>query len=366
MSEFVPRVAGPEDDRELTALAARAPVPGAVSLRYERSPSYLAGCRAIGRSAEALVLRHRASGRLAGLACRSVRRVFVNGEPADVGYLGQLRVDPAFRSRGLVGRGFRFIRGLDEGRGLPGYITTIVEGNSEALGVLVDKPRPGMPRYRFLERLRCLAIPARRAPPADVPGTEFRAGDAHRLGDVCAFLRDRGRARQFAPCWEEEDFAEDGGLVPGFGLRDLVVASSGGRIVGTAGLWDQSAYKQFVVTGYSRLLSMARPWMRAFGLADLPPPGERLRMAHLSFAAVDGDDPAVFAGLLGRVLNLAADRGIAFGLLGLSERDPLLRAARAWRHVSYRSRLYTVGWEGQEAFHERLDGRPSGLEFAAL
>jgi len=366
MSDFVPAVASAREDSELMELVSRTPVPGAVSLRYERSPSYLAGCGTLGSVSEALILRHEPTGRIAGLACRSVRKLFVNGEPVDVGYLGQLRVDSSFRSRGLVARGFRFIRDLDKDKRLPGYITTLIEGNAEALGVLVDRPRPGMPRYRFVERLCGLAIPAKRQAPRSAPGVEFLRGGAFPGGDIAAFLRACGRRRQFAACYEEADFSADSGLTRGFDQADLFVATSGGGIVGTAGLWDQSAYKQTVVHGYSRLLSLARPWMNKLGIAGLPAPGEPLRMAYLSFLGVGEDDPVVFAGLLGRVLDLAARRGISFVILGLSERDPLLQPARNWRHAAYWSRLYTVGWEGQETFHESLDGRASGVEFAAL
>jgi hypothetical protein len=72
------------------------PIPGKIRIRYEREPDYFAGVATMGTTQ---VLVARAEERVVGVACRSVRSLFLNGDRADIGYLGQLRVDQQFRGR---------------------------------------------------------------------------------------------------------------------------------------------------------------------------------------------------------------------------------------------------------------------------
>src|SRR5690349_19005456 len=148
------------DDAGIRRLLSSNPIPGKIRIRYEREPDYFAGCATMGATQ---VLVARAEERVVGVTCRSIRTLFVNGDRADVGYLGQLRVDSQFRGRWLVLRGFRMLHELHRQSPPRGYITTIIEGNDEAEGVLVRRARGPMPRYRKLDRLMTLALPAGRA-----------------------------------------------------------------------------------------------------------------------------------------------------------------------------------------------------------
>jgi len=70
--------------------------------------------------------------------------------------------------------------------------------------------------------------------------------------------------------------------------------------------------------------------------------------------------------LLRCVYTLAAERGYAYLMVGLSALDPLLQVASQYAHIPYYSRLYTVCWEDEVSFHEKLDQRVPYLEIAAL
>src|SRR5688572_6716360 len=87
------------DDADIRRLLAESPMPGSVALTYEREPDYFLGCPLLGRPCQVIVVRERASGALAAVACRAIRTVFVNGRPERIGYLGQLRVGARFRGR---------------------------------------------------------------------------------------------------------------------------------------------------------------------------------------------------------------------------------------------------------------------------
>jgi hypothetical protein len=348
-----------DDDAGIRRLLATNAVPGRIRIRYEREPDYFAGIATMG---ETQVLVARVDGRVVGVACRSVRARSINGDHADVGYLGQLRIDPQFRGRWLVLRGFRMLHELHRQSPPRGYITTIVEGNEEAEGVLVRRARGPMPRYRKIDRLITLVLPASGASvaPASRP-----------LAEIVAFLDREGRRKNFSPVYDEASFRD--GTTRGFDPRDFIVIERDGVIAGVAGLWDQSAYKQSIVDGYDPLLNIARPFYNAAAKMlrrpMLPRRGTALRFAYGSFFRVADDDPATARALITQLLAAARARQLDHLLLGFTESDPLLAVARTFRHVAYPAGVYTVAWEGDNDasdLHDQLDTRPRSLEIAAL
>jgi ribosomal protein S18 acetylase RimI-like enzyme len=345
MSDVVFSLATREDDAGIRALLATSAMPGRIRIRLEREPDYFAGCTTMGPFTQVLVAKDIAKNRdrVIGVACRAVRAMYLNGAREDVGYLSQLRVDPAYRGRALVSRGFRMLRELHEDRRTRAYVTTIVDGNEEAEGVLVRRARAGMPRYRFLERLITVAIRVALRRDAAAPA----GGDAGGPGEMLAFLEKHATRRNFFPVWNDD-----------FDARDFVAVRRDGAIAGVAGLWDQNACKQTVIDGYGGVMRLARPF--------LPRAGSVLRLAYGSFFCTIDDDRRVARALIERLLVLAAARGVRHLLLGFTERDPHLAAARAFRHVAYPSRIYSVAWDDGDDLHDRLDSRPRYLELATL
>jgi hypothetical protein len=88
--------------------------------------------------------------------------------------------------------------------------------------------------------------------------------------------------------------------------------------------------------------------------------------AYLAFVRVAGDEPAAFEALLDAACAEAARRGYGFLLVGAVARDPLAAAARRRLHVTYRSRLYSVAYDGEEGPDDGLDRRLPYVEIAAL
>lgn len=351
------------DDAGIRRLLSSNPIPGKIRIRYEREPDYFAGCATMGATQ---VLVARADERVIGVACRAIRSMYINGERTEVGYLGQLRVDRSFRGRWLVLRGFRKLQELHRQSPPRGYVTTIIEGNDEAEGVLVRLARGPMPRYRKIDRLITLALPAARASRVE------RVQSKRPLADIVAFLNREGKRKNFSPVYDEQSFTD--GTTRGFDPRDFIVVERDGVIVGVAGLWDQSAYKQSIVDAYDPITRAVRPIYntaaKVLHRATLPKPGTALRFGYGSFFCAVNDDPVIARELIVRLLSLARERRLDHLLLGFTESDPLLATARQFRHVAYPAGVFTVAWDdGNDLtanFHDGLDARPRFLEIASL
>jgi hypothetical protein len=364
----------PADDAGIRSLMRREEMPGRIRMAFTREPDFSPGCAVTGDAYRVVVARRVADGEIVGVACRSVRHVFLNGREVRIGYLGQLRVDERFRGRWFITRGFALLRQIDRDDPVPAYLASIVDGNDEAAGVLVAKRRRSFPAFRAVADYRTLALrigrsigrPRRRSDGAggsDESGAEEIApASVDQFGEVASFLRTQGARRHLASVWTEEALRS----MQGLGLRadDILVARRHGRIAGVMALWDQSAYKQSIVRGYSG-------WLRALGLilpgVGLPRVGAEVRSAYASLVCIDGDDPRLFRRLLCAIYDMARERRLAYLLIGLDARDPLLAVARAWPHVSYASRLYLGSWSA--ASHgelDELDGRLSYVDIATL
>lgn len=369
MSETRFELATAADDPGIRRLLVNNPVPGRITVTYEREPDYFLGCGTMGHFSQVLIARHVPTGEIIGLACRATRPLFINGTAEEVGYVGQLRVDRRFRGRWLLALGMKFARELHSDGRVAGYITTIIEGNEVAKGVLVDYPRRYHPAYREVSQIHTLVLMLRRPKRSASSRYEAGCGSSEDLREIVSFLATHGRGKQFFPAYTLEDF-EDGVTTPGFAPEDFVVARRDGEIVGVLGLWDQSSYKQTVVRAYSGGLRIARPWFnvaaRLSRRQPLPRPGQPIHYVHVSFICVENNSPEIFRELLEQAYGEAFSRGYHYLALGLDSCDPLLREAKAYRHITYCSRLYTVCWDDEGEFHERLDGRIPYVELAAL
>ncbi len=359
-----------EHDAALRHLQRDQPMPGRIRLAFASEPSWANAHAVLGENSQTLVATD-ATGTVAGCGVRSIRRRYVNGRPTELGYLSGLRSLPRVRGALGLAQGFRFLRQLHEAdRRTPAYLTTIIEGNETAEAALTSA-RAGLPAYvdhgRFITSAVFLSRRRKPAPPSG--GIEIRSGAEIAWPALLDFLRSEGPRRQFFPVVEAGDF--DTPLWSGLRPADFRVALRGGEIVGVAAAWDQSAYRQTVVTGYDPLLRLLRPLgnlgLAALGRPALPPSGGKLRFFHLALPCVRGDDVGVFAALLERFHADWKDGTHACFVVGLHERDPLRAALANFPKFDYASRLYLVNWEDGAAFAAGLDPhRIPHLETALL
>jgi hypothetical protein len=365
-------LAGPGDDADLRHILAATPMPGAISVSFQREPSYFAGGRVDGRFRQVLAARRLDTSQLVAFGCRSIMPRFVNGRAEAIGYLSTLRILREHRKRGLMARGHAYLRRLHRDGRTGLYLVTIAEGNRMAEELLTSG-RANLPRYHSAGRFHPIAMPMPtagrpRRPRAD-DGIQVRPARREELPQIVEWLRAEGPRRQFFPLYERGDFDGADGLFKDLRLDDLLIAWRETRIVGTLAAWDQTGFRQTVVQSYGRLLGALRPvydaWARWRGRPALPAPGVPIRSLTASLPVVHGDDPRVFAALVDAIRARAAGRYL-YLMLGLHESDPLLAAVRRWEATWYTTRLYLACWNDGEALRSGLDGRPPYLELGCL
>lgn len=362
-------LAGEKDDPDLRKLLASSLMEGRITVTFEREPEYFLGCSTMGHSGKVLIAREEKSGELAMTAATAVRDLFVNGEVRPVGYLGQLRVAPAYQGLMLPSRGMTFLQLQHADTEADMWLAAIADQNGTARTVFVDHPRNSFPRLRRAAGIKTLGIILKKKKGKKSTGYSIERGSRKNLEEIVAFLNSWGRNKQFFPAYSEDDFLQNT-LTRSFSLFDFILLRKGGTIVGTAGLWDQSDYKQTVIQGYHGALHILKPVYNLFtpllGTPPLPDRGEKLNSAYASFICLQNNNPSIFRILLEELCILTRERGFHFLMLGLSELDQLLPAAQDLPHISYESSLYTFSMKGPEIPVPVPDDRIPYIEIAGL
>lgn len=363
------RLATREDDAGLRAVLWRNPMPGAMQLAFTYEPDFFAAIEVEGDAPQVIVGEQ--EGRLVGAALSATRTVYLNGQPARVGYLGGLRADRALRGTTALARGYRFLHALHRERtDVPFSLSTIMEENVLARRLLTSG-RAGLPAHHEIGRLCTLAFPLVRRRPARPPaGLEVCRGGHAGEEAIVDFLNAIGPARQFFPVYRTDDLRSPGGRLRGLSADDFLVAIAGDAIVGVLACWDQSLFRQRLVAGYRPPLCWLRPALNAcsapLGFRALPATGQPVRGLLAACLAIRGDDPAVFRVLLHGALAAHAGRDFDYLFAGLADGDPLLPPARERWHLALHSRIYAVEWGDGAAAVAALDGRPPYLELGSL
>ena len=362
---FEVRLATAADEPEVRALVGSTPMPGAVAVRFAREPDYFLGATIMGDPCDVIVVRDTAAGRLAGFGVRAERRAFVNGREQRIGYIGQIRAAEGYRGRWLLQRALAWLRAAGHDDLL--YCGVVARENPRAREVLVGRRPPGaVARTRLAGLTTCAVLLRSRRRPA-TRGLSVDAATAADLADVVAFLRREGPRRQLFPAYTLADFP-GGRTLRGLAPEDVAVARRGSAVVGVMAAWDQAAYKQDVVDAYGPALRRLRPAYdlvaRVVGASPLTRPGSAIPLSFAACTCVAGDDRAVTGALLAACAERAHAAGKAYLMAGFADDDPLLRVARRWLHVTYRSDLFALSWAMDPG--SVLDGRPSYVEVATL
>lgn len=366
MSRYFLELATFDCDAELERVA-RLPTPGDIELSFQHQPSFLAAGCVLGRERQTIVGRDRTTGEVIGLGTRAVREGYVDGQPQRIGYLGALRMIPARRNRGLLARGYQYLRQLhDEDSQRPAfYLTTIADGNDVALKILTSG-RAGLPQYHYLTTLHTFALPRQRIGSPSPVSPSVGESD---LDEVLAFVHCHGSRRQFFPVYAASDFVAADCLFRDLTPSDVVVVRRAGHIMGVAGVWDQRRFRQTVITAYSRRLRIIRPfyngWARWTNGLKLPHIGTRLQQCYVAFPVVADNDGAVFSELLATVAAKCSPE-IDFMLIGLCDNDPLLPHAQRRSAAHYRTKVFAVCWGDLMQSPETLTKRTPYVELGCL
>ena len=370
MSALKFELATQADDTDLRRLLRENSIPGSISLSFEREPCYFDASVVECAFHQTIVARESDSGNVIAFGNRSVRPLFVNGQVQDIGYMSQLRVNPIYGkglylARGLAG-GFKKYHELHQDGRAPFYLMSVIEDNLPARRLLTSGLSE-YPRAREYARMFTYAVyPVRRKHDLSLPTSmQIIRGDENYASDIVDCLNRNNARKQFAPHWTCDSL-----FLSNLSPSDFFLMLDNDRVVGCLACWDQSAFKQTVVRGYSGSLKRWRKAINLFsrfgGVPYLPEPNTPLRYSYASHVAIDNDDPTIFNGLLRVIYNHNLEQKYSYFMIGMAELNPFRKIVEAYRPLTYISQIYLVDWDDDADLLANIDHRVPGLEIAVL
>ena len=310
---------------------------GDLAVLTTRRPNPLASLRTEGDRVVFPVVTDNLTGAVIGGGACVVRRSPVGGTPRTVGYLTGLKLLPAYRRQvPLFAQVYGFCR--EQTCDVELYYTTIMADNVVAQRLL-GRRRRGMPEYRAAGAYTTWCF---RTPPLSPATRGFRL-ERGNSSDLVATGFDLEPMRALTPqVWR---------------LRDRA-----GDVVASAGLWDQRAHRQHIVTRYGGPYERLRRLPTGLlGYPRLPAPNAVAGQASITQLWVRGWDARVARGFLAA---LSRQHGaLDYLLWGAHESHPLVPTLSSLRAVRLRSLLYTVHWDDTCL---GLSGGPVALDVALL
>lgn len=334
------RLATPRDGPGLLALTRACPMQADISLMIEREPNFFALSDARGTSTTVVATEADAI-----IACASVARrpAWIDGEPAEMGVIADLKVHPERRGRGLGQALLDAIAALHADLSPAVYVGLTAEGNG-AVDTVVHRFGEGralrvLGRFVSLQLLPLWPLAVR----DDVETVTQSA--------VAAFLDEVHRPVTFAPRFADTAF-------PG----TYRVVREGSAIVAALGEWDAHAIKTTRVVGMPWTLRALSAVMgvasKVLPTAPLPTVGEPLRFPYLRHAAHRPGHEAALDALVRERVNAARARGDHFALFTAAADDPLIARYGRLPHTRYTYRLVAgVNRAEAEPLLDRLVGQ---------
>lgn len=344
---------------------------GRINVLLTREPNAFHAAEISGDVHELMLAYQRDTGQLLGGGARFEFDAYINGNFGRIGYLGELRVQGGLKQRRrLLLNAYRAMRSQHEKGSVSCYITTIVSDNTSTRRLL-EAGLSDMPTYQPLETLVTLTIPVRQAARRASAGVhQVEQCSVEQMDELASRLHNSGRHFQFHPAWTAE-ILRSGKRCRGIRPADFLVVRDDAGIRGACCLWDQRAFKQTVVAGYSKRLTRVRPLFNVVApllrQPRLPSPGQNIQSAFLSHLSVDQGDEATLLALVRHAARHAATRGIDYLMLGFADRNPFSHLLQ--HHYSchrYESMIYLVYWEDGREFASTIDGRIPHPEVAIL
>lgn len=366
-SRFLVEPATHKDDAALRDLFRRTSMGSGIEVSFEREPSYFEALAIQGDQHEVGVIRDRYTGSIIGSGTRITRRGFLNGQATDVGYLGDLRLDPKYRNGTLAARLYRSLQGRDSW--CDWYYTVIFEENTQALNTIATG-RAGLPTYRDCGRILCPGIELRgKLPQFSVHGMVLRRAKKDDFPEIVDCLNRNLIRRQFSTVHQVEHF-QNGKRWRGLNPEDFCIAERNGKMVGVIAGWDQSTFKQTRIVKYHGKWEWLAPlsrWLAPLRRAPgLPAPGECLPYFYACCIAVDDDEIDVFRALLRELYNAHVGKKWLYFMIGLHETDPFAPVLNEYTRIPFAGRLFAVTLSEHPEQPLALDGQIPSIEVSTL
>jgi len=369
---FIFDLAQEKDEMELRNVFDEVSQESDIRVSFGRHPNIFHSISILGKINQMMITRNTEDNGIIATGVRSVKEVYINGKAGRIGYYSGLKIKAVYRSLTLFGRGIKYLKGLHQDSQVSAYLITILDGN-EAVRKVLTSGRAGLPKACYLGGYKTYAIDIARSLNVfhpEIQNLKIERADEKNIGEALNFINEINTSRQFSTCHLVHDFESKHEIYRGLKPENFYVARREGKICCVVALWDQRAFKQTVVAGYSRRFKVLKNFYNFFSkflrFASLPKEGTSIDNIYLYGNAVGKENLDVYRFVLKKIIDDCSESGHRYILAGLHEGDFLNKVFLELISAKMKSKLYILFWKDGEEFISSLDEKIPYLEIATL
>lgn len=324
-------LATPEDGAEILRLLESSPAQGNIEIIYTRRPDAYASYQM--EPGESRVFVTRNEGKIIGTQAALIREVYIGGRPAKAAYICGLKKDPEFQGGvGFMG-GYRKALIRED---IDYYFCSVVSDNDQ-VHEMFRRKNPWMHMSALQEYTTYILTP-HFSYKMRKEGYVFRQAAKADEQDLFSFLNQEGQKKELFPVIKSLD------MFYGLEIENFYLLKKSGTIVAAAALWNQTAYKQYVVKKYRGIMRWARflnPILSLLGYMKLPKENERLDFPMLSFFLCKDDNMEYYKIFLDGI-NQEIKKRYDIYVIGMPKKYFANQVFRKLKSIHFDTTLYTI------------------------
>ena len=352
------RLATQEDNQALLHLVNSVSMGEKFEIIFKRDPNFFYACQTQGFLCQTAVAEMEDKTLVASCS-RILKHAYINGNPAVLGYISDLRIVPSSKKMRILSNGSEFIKKLRDDNPAYIHLATITDDNRNAKIALTWKNKnSSIPNLYDLGTINTYFVfplfKKRRKNKVAI-----QQGSLEILDDIVAFLNKEGCRKQFYPVYTKEYFLN----LRDFYIENFCVAyNEENQIIGVAAKWEQTHFKQIFLKQYHGKMK----WIQKIFCSLLPKEGENIKYVYIAFIAVQNDDTEVLKNILLYMYPDMRKQKFKYFMIGFHENDPLNKALQPFYAITYKSHLYAVEYKLDSEIKAMLDYKTPYIEIASL
>lgn len=326
------------DGEEMLKIIESKSAKGNIELIYTRRPNAYESYLKESKKTKIALIKD-ANGKIAFQAACVARDYYINGKITTVGYVGGLRKRDDYK--GLIN--WKAVADLVKSCGCQLYYCSFLSANENSVN-LFSKTRSSIPKLTpACEYTTYVINPKAFKKPSNLQYI-FRKINEDDLNKVYAFLKQEGKKYAFSPVVDnlEEQFF-------GLSLNDCYILENEDNILAFGALWNQTNFRQYVVTKYSdsmKLMCKFSKIAELLGYIQMPKENEILNFPVLSLFYAKNNNQQYYKCFLNKIAAEIKKHYKMF-VIGMSTVHPNNEVYRQLKTVNFNSKIYYTQFDNE-------------------
>lgn len=339
-----------------------------INFYLNREPSFFDALNVEGYNPEVFSVIDEENGEIVGGSIRSLKDCFINGKPETIAYFGSIKISKRHRGGWIL---HKIIKNLHSKNDTDPrlYFCSIMEDNQVANKIFLSG-RDLLPTLIPIGQYKTLIFIARKRKTTPNPSISVTNASNIDINELLEFLNKEGSKKQFFPVYKQEHFLNNQtGILKGIELNKIYVAHNKNRIVGTLGVWDHSAFRQWML--YTKnTFSFIRPMVNLYstikGIPRIPQGKKIVPCRYCSLICIENENRDIFETLFNHAVNqeVALGKG-ALLILGFPENNPMYSGMN-FPALKLKSNIFAFAWKENLDYLNSINFESFYIETGAL